>query len=123
MSKMRRFVRLGYNLKSSPKFKDERLAVASVFSQMRAIGVPLGMADPNHPNISMTLWRAVADQRTKVYYFESAVLPELLWVDLKKINFKEGSNARTIPISTNSPLGNVTAKFKSAEPFKWLPAK
>jgi hypothetical protein len=61
-----RFVRLSYNLKSSPKYKDERLAVASVFSQMRAIGVPLGMADPNHPNISMSLWRTVADQGTKV---------------------------------------------------------
>ena len=118
-----RFVRLSYNLKSSPKYKDERLAVASVFSQMRAIGVPLGMADPNHPNISMTLWRTVADQGTKVYYFESAILPALLWVDLKKIDFNEGSSARTIPINTNSPLGDVTAKFKPAEPFKWLGVK
>jgi penicillin V acylase-like amidase (Ntn superfamily) len=118
-----RFVRLSYNLKSSPKYKDERLAVASVFSQMRAIGVPLGMADPNHPNISMTLWRTAADQGTKIYYFESAVLPALLWVDLKKVDFKEGAGARTIPINTETPLGDVTAKFKPAEPFKWLGVK
>jgi penicillin V acylase-like amidase (Ntn superfamily) len=115
-----RFVRLSYNLKSSPSYKDERLAVGSVFSQMRAIGVPLGMADPNQPNISMTLWRSVADQGTKVYYFESAILPALLWVDLKKIDFKEGSGARTIPINTDTPLGDVTSKFKPSEPFKWL---
>jgi penicillin V acylase-like amidase (Ntn superfamily) len=50
-----RFVRLSYNLKASPKFKDRRMAVAAVFSQMRAIGVPLGMSDPAHPNISSTL--------------------------------------------------------------------
>jgi len=52
-----RFVRLSYNLKSSPKYNDAELALASVFSQIRAMSVPLGMADPNRPNIAMTLWR------------------------------------------------------------------
>jgi hypothetical protein len=40
-----------------PKFKDRREAVAAVFSQMRSVGVPLGMSDPDKPNISSTLWR------------------------------------------------------------------
>lgn len=70
-----RFVRLSYNLESSPKYKDPRETVASVFSQIRAIGVPLGMEDPDRPNISMTLWRSVADHGAKVYYFGSAWLP------------------------------------------------
>jgi penicillin V acylase-like amidase (Ntn superfamily) len=52
-----RFVRLSYHLKASPKFKDRDLAVASAFSQIRTISVPLGMSDPDHPNISSTLWR------------------------------------------------------------------
>lgn len=116
-----RFVRLSYNLKSSPKYKDPRLAVASVFSQMRAIGVPLGMADPNHPNISMTLWRTVADQGAKVYYFESAIMPAVFWVDLNKVDFKEGSGAKKIGIEPEKALaGEVSAKFEPAEPFKWL---
>lgn len=115
-----RFVRLSYNLKSSPKYKDETLAVASVVSQMRAISVPLGMSDPNHPNIAMTLWRTAADQGTRTYYFESAVLPALIWVDLKQINFDKGTGARTIPINLDTPLGDVTTKFKPAKPFKWL---
>jgi penicillin V acylase-like amidase (Ntn superfamily) len=50
-----RFVRASYNLKASPKYKDRRDAVASVFSQMRSVGVPLGMSDPDKPNISSTL--------------------------------------------------------------------
>ena len=39
----------------------KKLAVAAVFSQMRSVSVPLGMSDPDHPNISTTLWRTVAD--------------------------------------------------------------
>jgi choloylglycine hydrolase len=119
-----RFVRLSYNLKSSPKYKDPRLAVASVFSQMRAIGVPLGMADPDHPNISMTLWRSVADQGAKVYYFESAIMPAVFWVDLNKVDFKKGSGARKIAIEPEKALaGEISAKFEQAEPFKWLTTK
>jgi len=118
-----RFVRLSYNLKSSPKFKDPRLAVASVFSQVRAIGVPLGMEDPVHPNISMTLWRTVADQGAKVYYFESAIMPAVFWVDLKKVDFKQSSGAREIKIVPESVLaGEISSKFAPAKPFKWLTA-
>jgi choloylglycine hydrolase len=50
-----RFARLSYNLKASPKYKDPGLAVASAFSQIRAMSVPLGMSDPDQPNISSTL--------------------------------------------------------------------
>jgi Linear amide C-N hydrolases, choloylglycine hydrolase family len=64
-----RFARLSYNLKASPKFKDPELAVASAFSQLRAMSVPLGMNDPEHPNISSTLWRTVADENEKRYFF------------------------------------------------------
>ncbi|AAM04195.1 linear amide C-N hydrolase [Methanosarcina acetivorans] len=41
-----RFVRASYALKSSPRFKDRRAAVAAVLSQMRSIGVPPGRAIP-----------------------------------------------------------------------------
>lgn len=60
-----RFVRSSYALKSSPKFKDRRVAVAAVLSQMRSIGVSLGMSDPDKPNISSTLWRTVIDHDAK----------------------------------------------------------
>jgi len=116
-----RFVRLSYNLKSSPKYEDQRLAVASVFSQMRAIGVPLGMEDPDHPNISMTLWRTVADHGAKVYYFESAIMPSLIWVDLNKVDFTAGAGAKKIAIEYETALaGDVSDEFEPAEPFKWL---
>lgn len=81
-----RFVRVSYALKASPKFKDPDLAVASAFSQIRAVSVPLGMSDPDHPNISSTLWRTVVDHDARRYYFESAVLPAVFWVDIAKLD-------------------------------------
>ncbi|MCK2182326.1 linear amide C-N hydrolase [Hafnia paralvei] len=116
-----RFVRASYNLYSSPKYKDIDLAVSSVFSQIRAVSVPLGMADPERPNIAMTLWRTVADQSDKVYYFESVVSPQTFWVDMNKIDFSKAAGAKVISVERGKFIsGDVSALFKSHEPFKWL---
>ena len=118
-----RFVRLSYSLKSSPKYKEREMAVASVFSQMRAIGVPLGMADPDHPNISATLWRTVGDHDARRYYFESTIRPAIFWVDLDKVNLDSGANV--MKLETLGPkilAGEVSSEFKPAEPFKFMTA-
>lgn len=116
-----RFVRLSYNLKSSPKFKDRDMAVAAVFSQMRAISVPLGMSDPEHPNISSTLWRSVIDQDAKRYYFESAILPAVFWLDLEKVDLSDSAKPGMIRIERNKPLaGEISGHLQEARPFEWL---
>lgn len=116
-----RFVRATHNLKLATKYKDADLAVASVFSQMRAISVPLGLADPENPNNAMTLWRTVADHGAKVFYFESVIFPAVSWIDFSKVDFAEGTAPRTIRIERGQALaGELSASFKAAEPFKWL---
>jgi penicillin V acylase-like amidase (Ntn superfamily) len=116
-----RFARLSYNLSASPKFKDRDLAVASAFSQIQAISVPLGMNDPEHPNISSTLWRTVADDDAKRYYFESAVFPAVFWVDLAKVNLKPDASPMMLAVDPDRPLaGEVSSHFKKANPFAWL---
>jgi penicillin V acylase-like amidase (Ntn superfamily) len=116
-----RFVRMDYLLSSTPKYEDDDLATAAGFSLIRAIGVPLGMEDPDHPNISMTLWRTVADQGNMIWYFESVVDPSVLWVDLKGIDFSEGSGTRTIPLGRDTRFaGEVSAEFQPAEPIVWM---
>jgi penicillin V acylase-like amidase (Ntn superfamily) len=118
-----RFARATYNLKASPQYKDSNLALASVFSQIRAVSVPLGMADPDRPNIAMTLWRTVADQKAKVYYFESVIFPGVSWVDMNKVDLAEGASPRVIPIERGKAIaGEVSGAFKPAKPFKWLGA-
>ena len=118
-----RYVRLSYNLKSSPKYKDPLMAVASVFSQMRSIGVPLGMADPVHPNISATLWRTVADHDARRFYFESTIRPAIFWVDLDKMDLKPGAGVKKLEtLGSKSFAGEVSAEFEPAEPFKFMTA-
>ena len=116
-----RFVRTSYNLKSSPKFTDRRAAVAAVLSQMRAIGVPLGMADPDKPNISSTLWRSVIDHDAKRYYFDSVINPSVIWVDLDKVDLSAGAKPMRLKIGTPDDLsGDVFSKFKPVTPFTFL---
>jgi choloylglycine hydrolase len=118
-----RFVRLSYFLKSSPKYKDRKMAVAAVFSQMRAIGVPLGMEDPNHPNISATLWRTVADHGARRYYFESTISPAVFWVDLDKVNLEPGADVMKLEtLGSKTLAGEVSAEFQPAQPFKFMTA-
>lgn len=78
-----RFVRASFFIKSIPQTNDQRIAVASVFSVIRNVSVPYGFEIEGYPNLSTTRWRAVADQKNLVYYFETALTPNIFWVDLK----------------------------------------
>jgi len=116
-----RFVRTNYMVRSTPKFEDDATALAAAFSIIRTAGVPIGMQDPDRPNIAMTLWRTVADQANRTYYFESVLNPSVMWVDLKNIDFAEGSGTRTIPVDGDTRLaGEVSAEFKPAKPIEWF---
>lgn len=116
-----RYVRSSYYIDSSPKYEDPIMAVASVFSQMRSIGVPLGMEDPEHPNISATLWRTVHDHSARRVYFESALRPSIFWVDLDKVNLNEGAKAMKLETLSDDVLaGEVSSAFKPAQPFKYI---
>jgi choloylglycine hydrolase len=116
-----RFVRASYNLKASPKFSNEREALASVFSQMRAVGVPLGMSDPDKPNIASTLWRSIAVGKQQCYYFDSVINPSVIWVDFTKVDFTAGKEPKTLKLNVlRTSGGEVSSEFTAAKPFKWL---
>jgi len=116
-----RFVRASYYLSKLPQTTDERQAVAGVFSVMRNVSVPWGVGDPEHPNLSPTYWRSVADSTNKIYYFESALSPNIVWVNLNNINFTPGSGVRAVAVEENySIIGNIDNALKPAEPIKFL---
>ena len=114
-------ISMSWSLSAAPKVKDTRLAVATAFSLIRAISVPLGLADPNKPNIAATIWRSVSDIGAGRYYFESAYSPTIFWVDLAKLKLAPGSAPARLDLSSRPILsGEVSDKFVATEPFKFL---
>jgi choloylglycine hydrolase len=116
-----RFVRASYYLSKLPQTADERQAVAGVFSVMRNVSVPWGVGDPEHPNLSPTYWRSVANSTNKIYYFESALSPNIVWVNLNNINLGPGSGIRAVKVEENySIIGNIDSALAPAKPIAFL---
>ncbi|MCH9666339.1 MAG: linear amide C-N hydrolase [Actinomycetia bacterium] len=116
-----RFVRASYYLSKLPQTTNERQAVAGVLSVIRNVSVPWGVGDPQHPNLSPTYWRSVADSTTRVYYFESTLSPNIVWVNLNELNFDPGSGIRAVAVEHNySLIGNINANLTPAEQISFL---
>lgn len=116
-----RFARASFYINATTQSADQREAVAAVFSVMRNVSVPRGISTPTQPNISSTIWRTVADQKNKVYFFESTFSPSLVWVRLNQIDFAPGSGVRKLTLHGHPDLGgDQTANFQKAVPFKFL---
>jgi penicillin V acylase-like amidase (Ntn superfamily) len=116
-----RFARASYYINATTQTADAREAVATVFSVMRNCSVPRGVKHATAANLSSTIWRTVADQKNKVFYYEDTASPSLLWVKLADIDFKEGSGTRKLTMVDKPELaGNQTANFVKAEAFKFL---
>jgi choloylglycine hydrolase len=116
-----RFARASFYINATTQSADQREAVAAVFSVMRNVSVPLGISTPAQPNISSTIWRTVADQKNKIYFFESTLGPSVVWVRLNQIDFAPGSGVRRLILHGRPDLGgDQTANFQKAMPFKFL---
>lgn len=131
-----RFARASFFIKAVPTHSDpqyisavpnqsyDNQAVASVAGVMRTVSVPLGITTPNEPNIASTLWRTVADQKNKIYYFDSATSPNAFWVDFSKIDFKNTASVKKLTLSGGKVFsGEVSEQFIDAQPFTFLSAK
>ena len=116
-----RFVRGSYYVEQLPASSDPRQALAGVMSVMRNISVPWGTPDPEHPNISPTWWRTLIDQKNRVYYFDSALSPQMVWLNLNQLDFSAGSGVRAVKIEGNDALqGNVNGALKPAGTIRFL---
>jgi penicillin V acylase-like amidase (Ntn superfamily) len=110
-------------IKAVPGGTFDNQAAASVLSVVRSVSVPLGITTPGEPNIASTLWRTVADQKNKIYFFDSSTSPNAFWVRLDDLDLKEGAPAKKLTMAGGKVFsGNAAASFEPAEPFKFLPA-
>ncbi|MGX7745102.1 linear amide C-N hydrolase [Rhodopseudomonas parapalustris] len=118
-----RFARASFYVGAIPKTPDPVESIAAAFSVIRNVSVPFGISTPDQPNISSTRWRSVADHKRKLYFFESALTPNVFWVDLTKIEFAADKGmVKKLdlgPGQRNTFAGEVHDRFKPAEPFKF----
>ncbi|MCR3936867.1 linear amide C-N hydrolase [Aeromonas caviae] len=118
-----RFARASFYIKTLPKTDQANEAVAGVMSVMRNVSVPMGISTPDQPNISTTLWRSVADQQHRRYFFELTHLPNTFWVSMDKLDLAAGAPVRKLPLTEQQLYAGETAeKFVPAKAFRFLPA-
>lgn len=116
-----RFARASYYINEATQTADPRRAVATVFSVMRNVSVPIGIKIPGKPNIADTLWLTVSDQKNKVYYYQDTNSPSILWAKLSELDFSEGSGPRKLQLDGNPDVaGDQTKNFQPAPLFKFL---
>lgn len=116
-----RFVRLSHYVNATEQSADAREAVATVFSIMRNVSVPLGVTVPGAPNLAETQWLSVADQKNRVYYYQGTNSPGIVWTRLDKLDFSPGSGARRLLLVGNPDVaGDQTANYKREPVFNFL---
>lgn len=117
-----RFARASFYINAIPKNATPEHSLASVFSVIRNTSVPFGLNTEEEPNISSTRWRSVIDHKKGLYFFESAVSPNIFWVDLKEINFKDGQTKKLElgPDQAKTYAGKANSYFKITQPFLFL---
>jgi penicillin V acylase-like amidase (Ntn superfamily) len=116
-----RFVRGAYYVKNLPKPTTDREAIAAMMSVMRNVSAPFGIADPERPNVSTTVWRTVTDLSNGILYYDSVFSPQVFWVDTKKIKFDADQPVRKLTLVDNfEHSGEVSGKFIQADMFEFL---
>lgn len=111
-----RFVRASSFLKTLPVPKDEIHALAGALSVLRTTMVPFGAentaTNPVTKDNWATRWITLGDLNKKVYYFNSTSAPNIVWVDLSKINFSKGSKVLKLDPTKPDLAGDVSKQFK-----------
>ncbi len=108
-----RFARAAYFKAMLPEPKNEREAIAGIIAIARNVSVPFG-APYKGFGIYNTEYRTAIDLSDKRYFFELTTSPNVIWVDLLKIDLSEGAPVMVLNPDDINLSGNVTDKFTRA---------
>jgi penicillin V acylase-like amidase (Ntn superfamily) len=90
-----RFVRATYYLSHLPTPADAAQAVAGVFGIVRNCQVPYGAPDSRFGTYP-TWWASVTDLTNRVYYFQSTLAPNVVWLELDTLSLEAGDAVRSL---------------------------
>ena len=108
-----RFQRASYYLSMVPTPRSEREGVASMIAIARNVSVPFG-APYKSFGVYNTEYRSVSDPTNGLYFFELTTNPNLIWTDLKKLDFEPGAAVRTLNPDSIDLVGDVSADYRPA---------
>jgi penicillin V acylase-like amidase (Ntn superfamily) len=106
-----RFVRAEYFLKYLPQPKDHAQAVAFMFQVIHNVAVPFG-APYGNGGVYPTWWLSAADLTDKVYYFSMTDSPNVIWVDVSKLNFSNDQPVMSLDPKNPALVGDVSRGFQ-----------
>lgn len=113
-----RFVRASYYLSTAPQAADNQKAVAIVMSIIRDVSAPISASVSGKPNVATTIWRSAADLKHKVYFFENTDRPNIVWIDMNKLNLNAGAAVKKLPLLHHEIYaGEVNDKFVASPPY------
>jgi penicillin V acylase-like amidase (Ntn superfamily) len=120
-----RFARATYYVNRLEQPKTQLNAIAAMFSVIRNAAQPFRIPDPGKPDASQTIWQTVSDLTNLRYVFESTTRPNIVWVDLKDLDFAEGSPQLKLDLISELSLegglaGNVSGRFEDTGPMTFL---
>lgn len=99
-----RFARALYYVQDQPVPTSQLQAMAAMFSIVRNCAQPFRNPEPGKPDASQTLWSVVIDLTNLRYAFESTTRPNVVWVDLKDLDFSEGAGEAKLDLLSDLAL-------------------
>ena len=112
-----RFQRAAYYSALLPTPNSQREAVASVMAIMRNISVPFG-APYGEFGVYDTEYRTITDLTNLMYFFELTTSPNVIWVQMNRLDLGEGGPALALDPHDETLVGDVTDRLVARElPF------
>jgi choloylglycine hydrolase len=92
-------------------------------SVMRNVAAPFGISDPERPNVSTTVWRAVYNLDARTLFYDGVLSPHVFWVQAANLDYAEGAPVRKLEVVGRYDLANdVSDQFAPAAMFAATPA-
>jgi choloylglycine hydrolase len=107
-----RFARASYYSALLPEPANVRQAVAGVLAVTRNVSVPFG-APYRGFGIYNTEYRTVADLTALRYFFELTTSPNVVWIDLAKLDMSEGAATLSVNPDSIELSGEISAAMSA----------
>ncbi len=110
-----RFVRLTHYVKHLPEPKDADEAAGFVLSAINTVVVPFGApytGRSGDAGVYPTWWTSVTDVTNRVYYFNWAMNPNIIWVELDRLDFNKGTPVKWLNPRKQALAGDVSNSFE-----------